>query len=144
MPNAGHRLRYLGAGLAFVLSFAFGGCSSEPLVSEPASEGTGGRGPSLGLPCEVDALLGKYCRLCHGSGMRIGLMRLVTYDDLLAPAVTRPELTTGQLGLLRMTSPDLPMPPSGTRVSEPEIAEFRSWIEVGQPGTACAVAAPEE
>ena len=139
--TAVHRLRALCAG--FALSCAAFGCASEPLGSEHASEGAGGRAAALGLPCEVDALLGKYCHLCHGSGTRIGLMRLVTYDDLVAPAVTDPSLTTGQLALRRMTSPDLPMPPSGTRVSEPEIAEFDAWIEAGQPGTGCAVAAPE-
>jgi len=118
------------------LSVCLFGCASEGLESDEVAA------PSRGLPCEVDALLARHCQLCHGSGMRIGLMRLVTYEDLVAPAVTEPSLTTGQLALRRMISPDLPMPPSGARVPEAEIAAFRVWIEAGQPGTGCAL--PDE
>jgi hypothetical protein len=65
-------------------------------------------------------------------------MPLVTYANLMAPAVTAPSLRVADLCLTRMKDPTKTMPPApAVPPSAAEIATFESWVAAGAPST-CA------
>ena len=77
-----------------VILFALvGGCTTwnqaRELPADPATPGgsgggVGSSGGATGLPCDVDSLLGTYCRSCHGAIPVGGApMSLESYADLM-------------------------------------------------------------
>jgi hypothetical protein len=65
-------------------------------------------------------------------------MPLMTYADLVAPAVSDPSKRVADLALTRMQSTSAPMPPgSGPTVPAAEIATFQMWLSNGLPMGAC-------
>lgn len=110
-------------------------------VDPTAGGATGSSGGSqTGMPCEVDALLGNYCRSCHGAVPTGGApMSLMTYDDLMAPAKTMPSLRVADLSLTRMQDTASPMPPAGSSApSATDIQAFAAWLAAGTPTGSCA------
>jgi hypothetical protein len=147
-------------GSLVIVTAAVAGCYSGDAGSEASpvsagnstvpdpSAGSGGAGgasgsgaAATGLPCEVDALLTKRCRSCHGSPL-MAPMALVTYEDLAAPAKSAPAKSNAVLALERMTATTAPMPPSGERATDAEITVFRAWVEAGLPRGRCGGAEP--
>jgi hypothetical protein len=105
-----------------------GGASAQPPTTDPATSG---------MPCEVAALLGKYCTGCHSSPpARSVPMPLVSYDDLTKPSRRDPARPTASLCVERLQLGTMPPPPS-TRPSAAEIAAFESWVNAGMPRSGC-------
>jgi mono/diheme cytochrome c family protein len=105
---------------------------------------TSGAISSDGLPCDVDALLGTYCRACHGARPSGGApMSLVTYADLLAPAKSNPSTRVVDLCLTRIHDTALPMPPSPPAPSASEVMALSNWIAAGTPMGSCGSSAAD-
>lgn len=94
-----------------------------------------------GLPCEIDALLGTYCASCHANAALEAGVQIATYEDLVGPAVSLPSMTEAEYALVRMKSTEIPMPPSGGKVPDDQIAVFEAWVNDGMPDTGCVLAA---
>ncbi|HEX6244140.1 MAG TPA: hypothetical protein VFZ61_24660 [Polyangiales bacterium] len=85
------------------------------------------------LPCDVADVLKRRCQSCHASSPVAGVpMALVTREDLLAPAVTRGELTVAQLTGARVHDAQRPMPPNQLLPAE-ELAILDAWLQRGTP-----------
>ena len=68
------------------------------------------------LPCELQSVLRASCQSCHARTPGAGApMALITREDFLAAAVTRPERKVYELVLERVHSSSAPMPPSPQR-----------------------------
>jgi hypothetical protein len=91
------------------------------------------------LPCDVDAVLAGHCRSCHGSPPSQGApMSLVSYDDLVRPALSDPSKTNAAMALLRMQDPQRPMPPPpNALVTVVEVEAMSGWINSGYPSGSC-------
>jgi hypothetical protein len=67
-------------------------------------------------------------------------MPLVTYADLVAPAVSDPSKRVVDMCVARMQDPSRPMPPAPlTPASASEVAAFQAWIAAGTPSTCSTV-----
>lgn len=103
--------------------------------------GTGGQGgaASVGLPCDVQAILVSHCDSCHGTVLAAGAPRsLVTYADLIKPDFVTPSMTEAQVALQRIQSKTAPMPPvPAAGLSSTEIATFENWVNSGYPTGTC-------
>ena len=107
--------------------------------------GTGGStgttpGANNGIPCDVDALLGKRCRSCHVQG-GASPMPLVTYEDLTAPSKSDASKSVAVKVLERMRSEASPLPPSGERASATEIGAMEAWVAAKTPRGECGASA---
>src|SRR6185295_17072612 len=91
--------------------------------------------PSAGLPCGVQGILQKNCVRCHAATPQFGApMPLVSYADLMAPAVSQPSRTVYELVLERVTSDARPMPPvPNDRLSLDDRAALSAWMQAGTP-----------
>lgn len=89
-----------------------------------------------GLPCEIDEILARSCRSCHGATPSAP-MPLVRYDDLVATS-SDPARTYAELALDRMQSSTAPMPPGapGT-VPVDDLAVWAEWLLAGTPPGDC-------
>ncbi len=135
----------------FVL-LALAGCSAPD--TGPAGAPDSGRhadaavpgdaGPVLtSLPCEISAPIQANCTSCHGSTPTAGaLMPLVTRTDFMRPSITQPGRTVGDLAVERMRSATAPMPPTGPRVPDADIAAIEAWVVAGMPDGTCNVYDP--
>jgi len=96
---------------AVIAIAALGGCNESP----PSGGGTARA--SLGstpLPCEIQEALRLGCQSCHARSPIAGApMALVTWEDMMAPAISNPNATVAQLVGLRInsTDPNQVMPP---------------------------------
>jgi hypothetical protein len=89
-----------------------------------------------GLPCDVSALLERYCIGCHSAQPVPPVpMPLVRYEDLIAPRGNPPRPVAAR-ALERMQRGSMPPPPS-TAPSTAEIAAFASWVQAGTPRALC-------
>ena len=97
-----------------------------------------GSAVSEGLPCEVSALLSRYCSSCHGAVLAAGVpMPLQSIGDLQRAAMFDANETVAEASLRRMRSADNPMPPSGSMPTDTEIAAFENWLDEGMPRGSC-------
>ena len=100
----------------------------------------GGR-KSLGttpLPCDVNAVLTTSCQGCHAADPGLlAPMALVSYEDMIAPAISDPTRPVHALAKLRTHATDTPMPPLGSRrLTAEELATLDAFIDGGaRPGT---------
>jgi mono/diheme cytochrome c family protein len=92
--------------------------------------------PGEGLPCEVEALLLRNCRSCHGANPS-GPMSLLTLQQLRAPSVSEPATTAGALSVRRMRLATAPMPPGGALPAS-EVDVLSSWVANGMPAATCS------
>jgi cytochrome c553 len=112
-----------------------------PSGSTGPSGSAGQSNANTGLPCEVDALLAKRCRTCHGPGG--SPMSLVSYEDLTAPSKSDATKTVAVKAIERMRSATSPMPPSGERASEAEIAAVEAWVAAKTPRGECGASSAD-
>lgn len=89
----------------------------------------------LGLPCDVDAVLAKNCRKCHGAPPQFGApMPLMTHADLVAAAPSDPSKKVHDRILEKVTDDADPMPPPpNPRLTPGEIETLRAWVQAGAP-----------
>jgi hypothetical protein len=117
--------------------------SSLPPVA--GSGGVGGGEGSAGaqLPCDIDAILGKSCRSCHGAQLTFGApMPLITYADLTAPWKGGKVYEAVERRIHADTSrmPPAPNPPLDTQA----LAAVDAWVAGGaKPGSAACRAASD-
>lgn len=144
---------------ATAVALALSGCD-QVINRQPSTAGLGGAGGNNGaggghgtppggqtnadgLPCDVQAMVAKYCSSCHGSKPSGGAPRsLVTYADLTRKDLMTPGLTEAEASLQRMKSSSSPMPPAPSiGPTSSEIAMFQSWISNNYPTGTCGVTA---
>jgi hypothetical protein len=132
--------------------------SSAPAGPGPDDEGSAGQDALLGrlsmgstpLPCELDRVLGNSCRGCHAADPgQLAPMALVTHEDLMADAPSRPGTPVWELVSERVHSDATPMPPvgGGRPLVADELAVIDGWMGSGTPPGAedCnAVVQPQE
>jgi hypothetical protein len=88
--------------------------------------------------CDVLALLRAKCQSCHSNppSPRSVPMSLVTYADLVAPAVSDPTKTTAAMCVERMQNTVTPMPPApAAPATAADVAVMQAWIDAGMPST---------
>ena len=126
-----------------MLILFWGGCTTWNMAKQvPGATGApSGGGVATGLPCDVDQLLADNCRACHGAVPSGGApMSLITYADLMAPAVSDPTMRVADVCLMRMMDPTAPMPPTPPAVPAAELAAFQAWLAAGAPMGDCVAA----
>ena len=75
----------------------------------PDATGSVGGSASDGLPCDVDSLLARQCRSCHGTKPIGGApMSLVSYDDLAAASPSDASKTNAESSLEMMQAGTMP------------------------------------
>jgi len=97
------------------------------------------------LPCEVKAVVGKHCTVCH-SAEGSAPMALGSRADYLEAAPSDSTKTVSQRLPERLHSVDsaLMMPPAGyARPSSEELATLDGWLERGAPAATAACAADD-
>jgi hypothetical protein len=109
--------------------------------SESSSVGAVG-----GLPCDVDAILAKHCRDCHGMTPRFGApMSLVSLADLKAPSKSDAKRPVYEQVESRIHDDAHPMPqPPNARLEAADLATIDSWVAAGAPAgdSTCRAVAP--
>ena len=134
-----------GLGLLLVTASAVAFACGTTAGVDPASDG--GPSPTVtptsttpaptanGIPCDVDAVLAKNCRSCHGTTPTFGaLMPLTTYENLLAPAPSNPAKTVLDMVRERVRDDARPMPQApNPRLSAADIATLDAWATAGAP-----------
>lgn len=90
------------------------------------------------LPCSVDQVFAAKCRSCHSAVPKFGApMPLMTYADLIAPAVTAPTMKVYELVGMRIVNESRPMPPTEELTGAERVALY-TWLSDGAPaGEAC-------
>ncbi|AKT40499.1 peptidylglycine alpha-amidating monooxygenase [Chondromyces crocatus] len=105
------------------------------------TEGTGAGDTGSGLPCEVEAVLQKDCRSCHGSSPQFGAPNpLVTHADLHAAGRSDPSKKVYELVSDRVHDTARPMPPPpASPLGEESLRLLDDWIARGAPAgsTSC-------
>lgn len=116
-----------------------GGAAGAGAGGGSAAGGAGGGASAAGLPCEVQAILVKYCDSCHGATPVGGAPRsLVTYADLTRTDLTNHGITEAQAALQRIQDKSSPMPPAPALApSSSEIATLQGWIQNGYATGSC-------
>lgn len=101
-------------------------------------DGGGGGGATSGLPCDVAAVLQKYCTSCHGATPSGGApTALVSYADLTQASPKGG--TYAARSLARMKDTAQPMPPKpAAAVPLQEIAAFEAWVNGGAAMGTCS------
>jgi hypothetical protein len=109
--------------------------SNSPDAAKLDDAGSAADAGATGLPCDVDALLAKSCRACHGARpLANAPMPLVSYEDLLAPSKSVPSVSYAQLSLDQMNSGVMPV---GRALATDVIAPFAAWVAAGTPRGNC-------
>jgi hypothetical protein len=89
-----------------------------------------------GLSCVLADTLEKNCWGCHGEIPSNGApFALVSRTDLLTK--TTQGATRAERSVARMRATSKPMPPTGARVPEQEIAILEAWMNAGSPAEMC-------
>lgn len=106
-----------------------------------SADSGGSSGPEGdGLPCEINDILAESCRACHGSTPSGGAVSsMMTYDDLLADALTSPGTSVGALSLQRMQADQGQMPPMpAPKLPQAQIDVWAAWVDAGMPTGDCS------
>src|SRR5262249_19703571 len=105
------------------------------------------------LPCALDQVLATSCRGCHAADPGLlAPMALVSYEDVVAPAVSDPQRQVFELMKQRVHATSSPMPPSGSRrLTRDELATLDGFLERGPypggevcPGSSSQAAMPAQ
>ena len=124
---------------------SFGTYSGEVDDGRNPGPGTGSATEDAGipqlsdLPCEVAAILGSECLLCHWPVPSHGApTRLDSLSALRAPSQSQPTMSNAQLALERMQSATSPMPPAPyARATDAQIAQWSAWVGGGTQAGSC-------
>ncbi|EYF02478.1 monooxygenase [Chondromyces apiculatus] len=94
---------------------------------------TGSGAASAGLPCDVDAVLEKSCRSCHGDAPKYGAPSpLVTHADLQAASLSDPSRKLFELVRERIHDEVRPMPPAPASPLDGASAKvIDDWVAAG-------------
>ena len=135
LPRWRHGLLILSTGWLF-LSGAVGG---KTVPAPPASRPAPGGSP-VSFRRDVAPILVKRCQACHGPDKAKGEYRLDTFERLKKPGESEAApLTPGEPGksaiyqLVVTHDEDDRMPKKGERLSDPQVATLKRWIEQGAP-----------
>lgn len=134
--------------LALGLVVIAAGCADSERPAGPRGDGGPRDAPpvprptSTDVPCEVANVLAAQCWTCHGAVPTAMAPSLVTVADLSRRSAVDPRATYAERAVTRMRAATLPMPPVGTRVAEPDIVAFETWIAAGMPAGNCMVEDP--
>jgi cytochrome c553 len=137
------KLAHLLAVATIMLSACLGNIGDSPddgISLAPANDsGTDGSPADLaGVPCDVAVLIETNCLGCHiNTAPALGSL-----DALTAMASSDPSRTVAAIALDAMRGIGAAMPPSGTALSEAEIAPFADWVAAGMPAGDCGAADP--
>lgn len=88
------------------------------------------------IPCDLAEELKKACWGCHSGENTLGDTALDSYEALVGPSVSNPDLTVAELSVAMMKDPAAPMPPSG-KADPADIALLEAWIADGYPKGEC-------
>ncbi|HYL73468.1 MAG TPA: DUF1549 domain-containing protein [Bryobacteraceae bacterium] len=84
---------------------------------------------------DVHPILAQHCFACHAGDKRSGGLSLRDYSDVLKGGRSGPAILPGHSGesllIRRVTAETSPMPAAGPRLTAPEVAALRSWIDDG-------------
>ncbi|MDH5674814.1 MAG: hypothetical protein OEZ06_21980 [Myxococcales bacterium] len=85
--------------------------------------------------CDALSVFRTSCQGCHGEQLVGGApMPLVSYEDLLAPAISDPSSTVSQLVGVRIHDTQSPMPPlSQTPLTTEQMGTLDAWLAAGAP-----------
>ncbi|MGZ3474859.1 MAG: monooxygenase [Polyangiales bacterium] len=106
--------------------------------TDDATSHVDGSIPGAPLPCEIDDVLARNCRTCHGETPKYGApMSLVTWEDLNAPSPSDASKKVFEAANLRVHLPDtdnarMPQKPNPA-LSAKDLATFDAWISGGAP-----------
>jgi hypothetical protein len=97
------------------------------------------------LPCDVDAVLARNCRQCHGSPPSFGApMPLLSLADLRADAKSTQGKKVYEMVGARIHDDAAPMPQApNARLSAADTATLDSWIAAGAPAGTVACGATD-
>lgn len=111
-----------------------GGTTSSGGTSSGGTSSSGG-GVGGNLPCDVDAVLAKNCRSCHGEPTKFGApMPLISNADLQASAKLTPGKKVYEQVAARIHDDAAPMPqPPNPRLSAGDMAIIDGWVAKGAP-----------
>lgn len=125
------------------LAIGFTGVMLHACAGSSNSPGGAGQGGSTGYGtaataetfCPVQALLESRCQTCHSDPPIAGVpMALLTYDDLVAPAVSDTSRSAVDVSIARMQDRVAPMPPApDSPASAEEVALLQDWVSRGMP-----------
>jgi hypothetical protein len=120
-----------------------GGGADDPLGT-PSAE-TSAAAP---LPCDVDAILERSCRGCHGATPTFGApMPLVTLADLVAPSHSDPSKKVFERVAERVHAQTRPMPPvPNPPLSSADLDVIDRFVAAGAPAgtSSCSSTGPTE
>jgi Copper type II ascorbate-dependent monooxygenase, C-terminal domain/Copper type II ascorbate-dependent monooxygenase, N-terminal domain len=107
-----------------------GGSATDSVAPGGSAQGENG---SLGLPCDVDTALEQHCRNCHTADPKFGApMPLVTYEDLMKPALSDPSKKVYELVQSRVHDTSRPMPPPpGKPLEQSSLGAIDRWVNAG-------------
>jgi hypothetical protein len=125
------------------------GDTTQPLTGPVFADPTGGVGNQVSSSptfCDAMLVMKGACHECHGAARQFGApMSLATYQDMIAPAVTRPDLKVYQLVSQRIHDTVRPMPELPRMLTAPQMATLDGWIAAGAlPGVDPTCAAPPD
>jgi hypothetical protein len=140
------------AGLLFLLAFTCGIAAFSCTTNDAAPGTDGGTSQTVeptkgaGLPCDVDAVLEKNCRSCHGATPLHGApMPLVTHGDLTAVSPIDASAHIADRVAARIHDGAKPMPPPpNAPLTAADMATLDRWIAGGaqRVDEACGSSAP--
>jgi len=116
------------------------GAATDAGRSEPPRPDAGGvPSDTMGLPCDIQAVLQERCQSCHGNPPVSGApMPLVTYADLTVHSTAFPMQTIAERALARMNNNAMPMPPPpASRATSAQVAAMSAWVSAGTPAGSC-------
>jgi cytochrome c551/c552 len=134
---------------AFLTALLVAACSGAESASPVAEAGDGGGATvtpaGAALPCDVDAVLARSCRQCHGAPPSFGApMPLLTLADLHADAKGAPGKKIYEQVGVRVHDEAAPMPqPPNARLSPADLAALDTWIAAGAPAGSAACEASD-
>ncbi|MDD9933949.1 MAG: c-type cytochrome [Myxococcales bacterium] len=115
--------------------------TATPASSEPVPDAAGGdvvAAPQDDTWCAAQAVFRNACQTCHGEQLAGGApVPIVTHAHTLAPGVSDPSKTVGELIDLRVHDTAAPMPPlSQPRLSDDQLGALEAWMAAGAPAAA--------
>jgi hypothetical protein len=92
-------------------------------------------GAEVDFTRDVHPILAQHCFACHAGDKRSGGLSLRDYSDVLKGGKSGPAILPGHgsesLLIRRVTAEASPMPAAGPRLTAPEVAMLRAWIDDG-------------
>lgn len=92
-------------------------------------------GADVDFTRDVHPILAQHCFACHAGDKRSGGLSLRDYSDVLKGGKSGPPILPGHSGesllIRRVMAETSPMPAAGPRLTGPEVATLRMWVDDG-------------